>query len=659
MAETAVRLRPFKIPLPQESQFFTIDETENKRFMIEDLAKSGLDPDDIFAYTTPLLKKEGATAAYGIPYYGPDGKVLTSHDGFPSMWRARFRYPEFSKEQRYTQPNAEQLAKCGLPSFVPYFPPKFFETGGGTDTIICCEGEKKAACVVKYLNLPAFGIGGCEMWRDPSGSGTVHQWILNAAQQRGATKFLIIPDGDVLRYDICRAYGTFAHSLRERGFGVEIVSTGGKIDDLLCGWSNKSETFAALPRIDPTSLVQSPNSLIQRFNLSFKRDQKGNVTVYQHTANVMKLMEEHNAFPKIWRNLDNNRVMVGEAMARPDITEMDIANYFQHNLGFDKVTHRIIYSCIQALARRNDRSPMLEYLKSQSWDGTKRLSTWLQRLWGVVDSPIAQEVSAKWLVGACARMDRPGTKIDWMPIIVGPQGTGKTSMPGILFKGATITLYGDHNDKDLHMLLHSALCVGFDELDSFGRRESSTLKAMITRNEDSFRPPYGASVEIFPRRFTLYGCGNRYEFLQHDPSGYRRYAVVEVTRLLDFMGLEGERDQLWAEAWNIYQSGTCKFWEVEDASENAKKYVVPNTLEDQINSLISNWRESKINSLVKDNFIYFSMQTLLSGLQMEREGRNPNVTREVAAILRSMGVEQQNGTMPVGQYRGRYYRLKV
>jgi predicted P-loop ATPase len=639
MSDKVVSLRPlpFKVPKPVESQFFQVDESKNIEFMISDLAKSGLEPNDISAYTTPLLRKDGATGAYGIPYYNLDGRPIVDRDGFPVMWRARFKMSEYSKESRYTQPNAEQLLKYDLPSHLPYINPLIFDLEG--DTLVCCEGEKKTVSVLKHLRLPAFGIGGCQMWRDPDKSGSIHRWILKLAALRGIRKFLIIPDGDVMRYDICSAYGTFAHSLRAADFQVEIVDTGGKIDDLLVQWgASACENFGALQRIDPDTLVQSPDLLARKYNLAFRQDSKGGIVVHQHTANIMKLMEEHDAFPKFWRNTDTNRVMVGEVAAQPDLTEMEIANYFQHNLRFDKVTSRLVYQCIQALSKRNSKSPFLDYIRGLVWDGAPRLDNWISRLWGVENSDYLREVSAKWLVSACARLDKPGTKVDWMLIVIGPQGTGKTSMPGILFKGSNLTLYGEHNDKDLHMLLHSALCVGFDELDSFGKRESSNLKAMITRNEDAFRPPYGASVEIFPRRFTLYGCGNRYEFLQHDPSGYRRYAVVEVAQLLDFSGLEAERDQLWAEAWHRYQEGGVKYWEVEDASTVAQKYAIVNPMEDKVRDFLNRKRVDKVGGDKKQSLIvYFSMTEILTYMGHERESRNSSFIRELSELLRNAG----------------------
>lgn len=656
MSVVQLRPLPFRVPKPPETQFFPVDDSINQRFMIEDLRRSGLEPDDIFAYTTPLLRKDGASAGYGIPYFGLDGKPLVDREGFPVMWRARFKMPEFSKEQRYTQPSAEQLTKYELPSFIPYIHPKFFELEG--DYIVCCEGEKKCASVVKHLRLPAFGIGGCYMWRDPDKSGAVHRWILKLAESRRLKKFVIIPDGDVMRYDICSAYGTFAHSLRTAGYEVEIVDTRGKIDDLLVQWGESArQNFGCLQRIDPTTLVQSPDLLAKRYNLAFSQDSKGVVKVHQHTANIMKLMEEHDAFPRLWRNTDTNRVMVGEVAAQPDLTEMEIANYFQHNLRFDKVTSRTVYSCIQALSRKNSRSPFLEYVRGQMWDGRQRIDSWLSRLWGTENTDYIKEVSTKWIVSACARLDKPGTKIDWMMIVIGPQGTGKTSMPGILFKGLNLTLYGEQNDKDFHMLLHSSLCVGFDELDSFGKKESSNLKAMITRNEDMFRPPYGASVEVFPRRFTLYGCGNRYEFLQHDPSGYRRYAVVEVDRLLDFGGLEAERDQLWAEAWAIYTRGGCRYWEVDGASREAEKYVVANPIEELIIEKVEHLKKTRPDGVVKDGKLYFTLSVLQTLMGMEPVKGNTYQNREMGAILLARYGKPQVARGPKGVQK--YYILDL
>lgn len=655
------KLRPYRVEDVVESSFLSSDSKKNQEFCVEDLVRSGLDPDDMMVAAPENLKLPSfALAGYHIPYWDLDGRVITrAGSNYNTMWRTRYKLPEFSKDARYLQPTKERLASFGLPSFLPYLLP-YPKEYDDEPFFYIVEGEKKTASVIRHFQVPALGICGCKMWGNPSGTGGIHPWIVEYLKSHRAAKIRIIPDADVLRYDMCQTYGTFADALTRAGYEVELLHPTDKIDDIIVrlreGDKFRRDYLEGVERIKSSELVQTPASLAKHFNLAFRASDKGVITVHQHTSNVMKLMEEHHAFPKFWRNLDTNRVMVGEELATPDLTEMEIANHFQHNFGFDKVNSRIVYQCIQAISKKNQRSPFLDTIKGLTWDGTARLGSWLQRLWGVEDSDYVREVGIKWLVSSCARMDKPGSKVDWMLIVIGPQGTGKTSLPGLIYKGNSLTLYGEQNDKDLHMLLHSALVVGFDELDSFNRKEASTLKAMITRNEDAFRPPYGASVEVFPRRFTLYGCGNRHEFLQHDPSGYRRYAVIGVHQLLDFKGLETERSQLWAEAWHRYQHDGLNWWEIGEASREAEGYVVPNLLEEQIGNWIIMQIRSKQSTMVKDGVLQFTMSQLLAGIG-ENNSKNAGLTREVAAILRGMGAEQKMAR--VGRITARLYSLPI
>jgi Virulence-associated protein E-like domain len=656
--ENVVKMRRYRTAELSTSQFLPSNTPINTAFALDDLSKSGLVPDDMeIDVGGGIYRVDNAIAAYVIPYYDLKGNPLVDGERRLTMYRTKMGYPKGVNGQRYSSPSGEVLAKYGLPTSIPYVPPSIHAMNG--KEIICAEGEKKCAAIVKLLQLPAFGIGGCQMWRDPDGSGRPHPWILELLRARDSNTIIIVPDGDIARYDISTAYGTFSRALEYEGFTVQILHPPGKIDDLLVAWGDsRVGNWAEIPKRSPADLVQSPKSLISRYSLSFKTDAKGNPTVHQHTSNIMRLMGEHPAFPKVWLNQDNAQVMIGDTPAEPHRTEMDIANYFQYNLGMEKVNDRVIHNCVMSLARTNKRSPFLDWVRSLDWDGVPRLDRWLTEYWGVEDTEYTREVGSKWMVSACARLDKPGTKIDWMLIVVGPQATGKTSMPGILFKDSSLTLYGEHNDKDLHLLMHSKLCVGFDELDSFGRREASNLKAMITRNEDAFRPPYGMSVEVFPRRFTLYGCGNRYEFLQHDPSGYRRYAVIEVTRLLDFARLEADKGQIWAEAWQRYQTGGVEYWMVEGAALEAEKYAVPNVIEEMIVNYIETERMAKQATTCKDGFIWLQMPTILHRLDMEKEIKNTNITREISGILRKLGAVNFQGSGPMGK-RGRWYKVAL
>jgi hypothetical protein len=614
-----------------------LTSTFNHHFAVKDLLKSGLTLDDIQGFAGETLQLvEGATAGYLIPYFGLDGAVLTDNQGNASMYRIRLEFPPYHKAAKYTQPSAEELLKHGLPSFIPYLYPC---ADLPAEVLYCCEGEKKTASLVTHLKLAAFGIAGCHMWKNPAGTGGLHPWILDYLKQRSTTKVIIIPDGDIFKYDICAAYGTFAHALLTAGFQVELLNPPGKIDDLIAAGGLD---LSAIPRLTPNQLVQSPGQLAVAYDLAFKRSgpKMDKLIVHQHSSNVMRLLRDHPAFEKIWLNRDTNDLMLGEKPAEPDKTEVDLANHMQHNFGLDKVTPQLVRACMRALSKENERSPMLDFIKAQMWDGTPRLDTWMVDTWGVTDTAYSREVASKWLISACARMDKPGSKVDWMLIVIGPQATGKTSMPGIVFRGHATTMYGESNDKDTHLKLHATLCIGFDELDSFSRKDAEFLKAMITSSEDMFRPPYGATIEKFKRRFTLYGCGNRNEFLQEDSSGHRRYAVIQVNRLLDFARLEAMVPQLWAEAWARYTTQGGDWWEVKGASEEAQQYVMRPVVQDQIESWLAAQTAAKNPFFWIANKLSFTMSDLLMGIDAGRVSIPQQ--KEIAGILQKLGYSRRS-----------------
>lgn len=610
-----VAFRPFKVP-PKASSFLQGVSKQAEEFMFSDLARSGLIPEDLKSYSHgQIWVPREAECGYVIPYFYPDGQPIVDAERYPAMYRVRLKPKPNLPCPRYIQPSKETLLGHGLPSNTPYFPP--YERAG--NTLVICEGEKKTIAAIKHLDLPAIGIGGCTVWN--------HEWIFEAAKDKHV---LIVPDADVMRYDIAKQYGSLAAELQRRGSTVEIVVPPDKLDDWIVSGGTR-EQFDKLPRVDPNSLAQSSQQLIDQYNLTFRTDAKGRRTLDQHTSNIMTLMEKHPAFPEIWENKDNGRVYIGEAETQPGLTEMEIANYFQRNLGMDKVSHRLIFPVIGALALKNAKSPMLDWINGLVWDRRERLDTWMIRHWGVEDNEYHREVSSKWLIGSCARLDKAGTKLDWMLITIGAQGTGKTSMPEIIFRGNNIVTYGHDGDKDERMLLHSALCVGFDELDGFGKREQSSLKAMVTCREDTFRKPYGAAHESHARRSVLYGCGNVVQFLAEDNSGYRRYAVVEVAEILRFADLEGEVEQLWAEAWWRYRNSDVRYWEVDGASERAQRYVIESSYRELAERAI---QRLKKESSFSSNDLYVAM-----GLDPGRV--NMPQAKEIAGIMKSLGYEKR------------------
>jgi Virulence-associated protein E len=69
-----------------------------------------------------------------------------------------------------------------------------------------------------------------------------------------------------------------------------------------------------------------------------------------------------------------------------------------------------------------DTSKIMNYLAGLTWDGVPRIDTWTQRYLGGDETPAGREL----LLDAVRRAREPGIKIAPMPVLVGPEGNGKS-----------------------------------------------------------------------------------------------------------------------------------------------------------------------------------------------------------------------------------------
>ena len=191
------------------------------------------------------------------------------------------------------------------------------------------------------------------------------------------------------------------------------------------------------------------------------------------------------------------------------------------------------------------------------------------------------------MVSIIERTVRPGAVVDWMLILEGPQGCGKTSLPSVLVpvEHLGIVMNAPHTqDKDLQAAAGMCRILCFDEMAVFFDRKLETefIKGFVSAREDSFRPPYGRATVRAARGCVLYGTTNRPDVIKLDSSGYRRWVVVSVSGVVarpgvaaqfDWEWLAGYRDQLWAEAMELWRGGAVDVSQVSMASSRAAAYV--------------------------------------------------------------------------------------
>jgi putative DNA primase/helicase len=217
-----------------------------------------------------------------------------------------------------------------------------------------------------------------------------------------------------------------------------------------------------------------------------------------------------------------------------------------------------ILTATSLCARKNSFNDVTKYLTGLKWDGVHRLDTLFIDYLGAKDTPYTRAVSRKSFTAAVARAMKPGTKYDYMPILCGPQGIGKSTLLRLMGKRWYSDSLQTFEGKDAAEMLRGVWVNEVGELAGLSKAEINAVKQFLSRTEDIYREAYGRRTGVYPRRCVFFGTTNDTEFLK-DRTGNRRFWPVNVgvskpTKNV-FEQLAGEVDQLWAEAFCYWQLG--------------------------------------------------------------------------------------------------------
>ena len=253
-------------------------------------------------------------------------------------------------------------------------------------------------------------------------------------------------------------------------------------------------------------------------------------------------------------------------------------------------------AALRILFDQRKYNPIKNMIDDIVWDGHSRCTEFLIK-WGLAeDTPYTREVSRLIFAGGIHRLYAPGTKFDDVPILMGGQGCGKSTL--VRFLAMHDDYYGEVTSVDgqpaIEQLSGKWICEMSEMLALTKSREQEAVKAYITRAVDSYRKPWDKNISEFPRRCIIVATSNNYNMLV-DKSGNRRYYPVEVHS----NGYEVYRQedeirayigQCWAEARELYRAGKMPNY--------ADQRYLELYREAQENALQDDWRVGAIQSFL-------------------------------------------------------------
>lgn len=210
-----------------------------------------------------------------------------------------------------------------------------------------------------------------------------------------------------------------------------------------------------------------------------------------------------------------------------DADEAHSAMYIESKYGlYSKDKH---LAALRILLKERSYNPIKDIIEGVEWDGVERCQQYLIKWGKVTDTPYTREVSRLIFAGGIHRLYEPGCKFEDVPILMGDQGCGKSTLIRYLavhddFFGELKIMEGQQAIENLS----GKWVMEIPEMSAFTKaKDQEAIKAFVSRQRDSYRKPYDRNTTDLYRRCIFVATSNDRDPLV-DKTGNRRWYPVEL-----------------------------------------------------------------------------------------------------------------------------------
>jgi predicted P-loop ATPase len=317
--------------------------------------------------------------------------------------------------------------------------------------------------------------------------------------------------------------------------------------------------------------------------------------------------------------------------------------------GFKNPGRELVRDGVMQIAEDNRFDSAVQWAQSLAWDGVPRVDSFLATYMGVQPGDYAHSVSRYTWTALAARLLHPGAKCDMVPVLVGGQGTGKST--GVMAMApepdAYVEVNLEHRDDNLARSLRGKLVGELGELRGLASKDAEAIKAWITRTHEEWIPKYVEFATKFPRRLLFIGTTNSDEFLADD-TGERRWLPVDVG-VVDVAGIERDRDQLWAEAIVLFKRDGVQWRDALTlAADKHDDYKVSDPWQVAVEQWLAQDEMDADDGQPRSEHPFKLENVMLGALGLEAGRQGMREKKRTASVLRRLGFVKRRATRAEG-----------